>query len=133
MRALSRISDTIRGIRLVASFNFLNTCLFRLISEHRLGGLGLFCRRLGMGKNGSKAIIKHPWFSSMDWMKLEKQQLPAPFVPDIRDDFDVSNFDEVDDENMHKGNCGPCEDKILCAPFPMDDAVMLFVLCGLGY
>mmetsp|Transcript_15058 Transcript_15058/g.29014 ORF Transcript_15058/g.29014 Transcript_15058/m.29014 type:complete len:788 (-) Transcript_15058:272-2635(-) len=76
------------------------------------------CRqRLGMGKNGSKAIIKHPWFSSMDWMKLEKQQLPAPFVPDIRDDFDVSNFDEVDDENMHKGNCGPCEDKILDAVF----------------
>eukprot|EP00238_Polyblepharides_amylifera_P006267 CAMPEP_0196579758 /NCGR_PEP_ID=MMETSP1081-20130531/24493_1 /TAXON_ID=36882 /ORGANISM="Pyramimonas amylifera, Strain CCMP720" /LENGTH=934 /DNA_ID=CAMNT_0041899429 /DNA_START=182 /DNA_END=2986 /DNA_ORIENTATION=+ len=76
------------------------------------------CRaRLGMGKTGVKAMLKHPWFATMDWVKLEKQLIKPPFVPEIEDDLDVSNFDEVDEESMHRADCSPCDDKILDAVF----------------
>jgi serine/threonine protein kinase len=76
------------------------------------------CRqRLGMGKQGVKEIFKHPWFSSLDWAGLEKHTIPAPFIPDVRDDLDVSNFDEVEEENLHKTDGGHCSDKTLDAVF----------------
>jgi len=42
-------------------------------------------KRLGCGSNGEGIhdIRAHPWFSSLDWDKLEKKQLPPPFVPDV--------------------------------------------------
>ena len=68
------------------------------------------CRRLGSGKAGIKEIFKHPWFAKVNWVELEKGKTPAPFVPDVRDDTDVSNFDEVQPEDMHTDFSDPCHD-----------------------
>lgn len=76
--------------------------------------------RLGCGKSGVKALMQHPWFSKIDWIKLGKQQIPAPFTPDVEDEYDVSNFDEVDDSSMHTEDSEPCEDKMLDAVFGAD-------------
>jgi len=39
-------------------------------------------RRLGCGSGGFAASVQvHPWFASLDWVALLRQQLPAPWVP----------------------------------------------------
>ena len=42
-------------------------------------------KRLGCQPNGEgiQDIRAHPWFSSLDWDKLEDKQLPPPFIPDV--------------------------------------------------
>ncbi|KAJ3219551.1 hypothetical protein HDU67_000496 [Dinochytrium kinnereticum] len=46
--------------------------------------------RLGSKDSGGEARIKnHPWFSGMDWGKLEAKEITPPFVPDSK----KANFD----------------------------------------
>ncbi|KAI8620731.1 kinase-like domain-containing protein [Chytriomyces sp. MP71] len=41
--------------------------------------------RLGSKETGGvTAIQKHIWYNGWDWDKVEKQQLPVPFLPDVR-------------------------------------------------
>jgi serine/threonine protein kinase len=42
------------------------------------------------------AIKAHRWFGGMDWDALAKQQLPAPIVPVITNNKDLSNFVVMD-------------------------------------
>ena len=58
-----------RGMKLLSSF------LERDITK-RLG-----CKP---DAEGLEEIRDHPWFSSIDWDKLENKQLQPPFVPDVR-------------------------------------------------
>lgn len=39
-------------------------------------------------------IKAHPWFRSIDWNKLDKLELPPPFVPTVKSADDVSNIDD---------------------------------------
>lgn len=39
-------------------------------------------------------IKQHPWFFNLDWDLLLKKELPAPFVPFVSGEVDVSNFDK---------------------------------------
>ena len=51
-------------------------------------------KRLGCVANiGEIAINKHPFFSPIDWDKLERRQVQPPVKPDIKSPTDVSNFD----------------------------------------
>ncbi|KAI0047238.1 Pkinase-domain-containing protein [Auriscalpium vulgare] len=37
-------------------------------------------------------IQRHPWFSSIDWVALDRKELPSPFVPDSKKaNFDASH------------------------------------------
>jgi len=54
-------------------------------------------KRYGNLKDGSDVILKHKWFSSLDWQKLEKLEIPAPYKPTMKDDTDVSNFEDIPD------------------------------------
>jgi len=54
-------------------------------------------KRYGNLKDGSDDILKHKWFSSLDWQKLEKLEIPAPYKPTMKDDTDVSNFEDIPD------------------------------------
>jgi len=56
-------------------------------------------KRYGNLKDGSDDILKHKWFSSLDWAKLEKLELPAPYKPTMKDESDVSNFEDIPDSN----------------------------------
>jgi len=58
-----------RGMQLLAAF------LERDVTK-RLG-----CKPDG---EGIQDIQAHPWFSSLDWDKLENKQLQPPFIPDVR-------------------------------------------------
>lgn len=49
--------------------------------------------RLGT-KEGLDEIIKHPWFSTLDFNHLVEKKIETPFKPKLSADvFDVSNFD----------------------------------------
>lgn len=50
-------------------------------------------QRLGMGKRGAQDIADHPWFDGLDWLRLLRKELPAPWLPPISDPLDTSNFD----------------------------------------
>ena len=50
-------------------------------------------KRLGQGPRGADGIRSHPWFSGFDWAALENFQMPAPFLPKLRNSEDTSNFD----------------------------------------
>jgi serine/threonine protein kinase len=51
-------------------------------------------KRLGSGPNGWLDIKNHPFFDGLDWDALYHKRIPAPFKPKVRDDMDVSYFDE---------------------------------------
>ena len=52
--------------------------------------------RLGMLRNGSKDVRNHPWFADMDWAQMQDKALPVPLLPDIKDQYDTSCFDDED-------------------------------------
>jgi len=50
-------------------------------------------KRLGSGSGGSEEIKAHPWFQGVDWGMVYRKEIKAPFIPVIKNDVDVSNFD----------------------------------------
>merc|ERR1719464_2071769 len=51
-------------------------------------------RRLGCLAGGHADIINEKWFNDIDFKKLLEKELPAPWVPKIKDPFDTKNFDD---------------------------------------
>lgn len=51
--------------------------------------------RLGGTSEGARAIKNHSWFSGIDWDAYLRREVRAPFIPVIKGDLDVSNFDPV--------------------------------------
>jgi serum/glucocorticoid-regulated kinase 2 len=43
--------------------------------------------------SGAFEIRNHPWFEGMDWNGLINKTIKVPFIPTIKSDVDVSNFD----------------------------------------
>jgi len=54
-------------------------------------------KRYGNLKAGADDIIKHKWFSSLAWDKLMASQIPAPYKPQMKNEQDVSNFEDIPD------------------------------------
>jgi len=61
-------------------------------------------KRYGNLKDGSTDILDHKWFSSgkisgldFDWKKLEGLEIPAPYKPTMKDETDVSNYEDIPD------------------------------------
>ena len=50
-------------------------------------------KRLGAPPGGAKAIKEHPFFSMVNWQALLNKQINPPFLPVIKNEIDVSNFD----------------------------------------
>ncbi|CAH1124929.1 unnamed protein product [Ceutorhynchus assimilis] len=51
-------------------------------------------RRLGGGEDDAKELKRHSFFKTLDWDKLARKEISAPFVPVIKSELDVSNFSE---------------------------------------
>jgi serine/threonine protein kinase len=51
-------------------------------------------QRLGSLAGGEDDILSHRWFTDIDFDKLRKQEMKAPFVPRIKNPLDASNFDD---------------------------------------
>ena len=66
------------------SADFINKLLLRKV-ESRLGS-----------KGGAKEMKEHPWLKYNPWKELENKTLPAPFIPEKRDNFDKRYCESVD-------------------------------------
>lgn len=57
---------------------------------------GLLTRdpNLRLGNRGTDEIRHHPFFRSIDWTKLMRKQLQAPFKPSVENMYDTTNFDD---------------------------------------
>ncbi|KAI5737364.1 hypothetical protein M8J76_012789 [Diaphorina citri] len=51
-------------------------------------------RRLGGGELDAEELKRHPFFNVIDWDDLATKRIPAPFVPKISNELDVSNFSD---------------------------------------
>jgi len=51
-------------------------------------------KRWGNLRDGPDQVIGHPWFNGLDVPKLLRCELPAPYKPRMRDEWDLSNFEE---------------------------------------
>jgi protein kinase A len=58
--------------------------------------------RIGSLSGGHQDIRDHPWFASIDFKKLNKFELPAPWVPKIKNPFDSSHFEDYSREEREK-------------------------------
>lgn len=52
-------------------------------------------KRLGGGERDGRDVQEHPFFFQMDFDKLYRLEIPAPFVPEIKAADDTSNFDTM--------------------------------------
>ena len=62
--------------------------------------------RLGCLAGGYRDIKNHAWLQEVNFGKLIKKKIQAPWVPDITDPLDTSNFeslDDAEDEDFLKG------------------------------
>ncbi len=66
--------------------------------------------RLGFGENGIQNIKKHSYFNDVNWDDYRNKKINPPFVPVIKNKFDLTNFDRqftlenvFDDEESHNG------------------------------
>jgi serum/glucocorticoid-regulated kinase 2 len=51
-------------------------------------------QRLGSRETGGEIKIKqHPWFAAYDWEKLDRKEIPPPWVPEVTDERDVTQID----------------------------------------
>lgn len=60
-------------------------------------------KRLGRTKGGASSVMKQKWFSGFDWESLLKRELEPPFVPEVKDPLDSSNFDSYEEEEYDDG------------------------------
>jgi CRP-like cAMP-binding protein len=64
--------------------------------------------RLGAQSRGHYDIAEHPWFkeSDIDRKKLVKGKIAPPWVPEVKDPFDASNFDDFSSLEMEREDLG---------------------------
>ena len=68
--------------------------------------------RLGSLAGGERDILEHPWFSPLDLGNLRFRAVDAPWVPQIKDPFDTSCFDDWSHlEDRTKVQYEPLEEK----------------------
>ena len=53
-------------------------------------------KRLGSLAAGSDDFFQDPWFSSIDFAALRRREIEAPWIPTIKDPFDMSRFKKSD-------------------------------------
>jgi protein kinase A len=54
-------------------------------------------KRFGNLKDGASDILKHAWFESLDFQKLERLEIQAPYKPVMKDENDTSNYEDIPD------------------------------------
>jgi len=54
-------------------------------------------KRYGNLKDGSNDILRSKWMADVDWARLERHELPSPYKPAMKDENDVSNFEDIPD------------------------------------
>lgn len=60
--------------------------------------------------NGNRDIKEHEWFKEVEWIPLLNQTINAPYVPNISNPEDISNFDKINDKARPKAKTMRHED-----------------------
>jgi len=65
---------------------------FDVLAKELLKNLlvGDLTKRYGNLRAGSSDIFAHGWFAEVDWDKLYRREIPAPYVPKIEGEGDAS-------------------------------------------
>ena len=62
-------------------------------------------KRYGNLKAGSEDIFNHQWFTEVNWERLERREIDAPYIPPIRPGGgDASQFERYDEETEEYGD-----------------------------
>jgi len=65
-------------------------------------------KRFGNLADGSRDIFGHSYFAEVDWSRLYRKEIPAPYVPRVDGDGDSSNFDSYAEIDLSEyGQGGP--------------------------
>uniref|UniRef100_A0A8C1KII7 Protein kinase C n=1 Tax=Cyprinus carpio TaxID=7962 RepID=A0A8C1KII7_CYPCA len=87
-------------------------------AEDILRGVNPACRLGCMDRDGGEeAITAHPFFTGLDWEKLNRREITPPFTPRIDSIEDVNNFDP--DFTQEEPCLTPIEDSLF--PFHQED------------
>jgi serine/threonine protein kinase len=52
-------------------------------------------KRLGSTDEDAFELMRHPWFHSINWEKLTKKEIAAPFKPYVSGPEDLRNIDKL--------------------------------------
>lgn len=63
----------------------------------------LYLFTTGSGPNGIEEMKRHPFFSTINWVKLFKRELQPPFKPAVVQTDDVFYFDKEFTSKTPKG------------------------------
>lgn len=64
-------------------------------------------RRYGNLADGSLDIMRHPWFAEVDWERLLRREIEAPYIPSLKiGGGDASLFDVYPEEDDEFGKQG---------------------------
>jgi len=67
----------------------------------------IISKRLGNLHGGSEDIKNHQWFAEVNWERLAKKDIDAPYVPPIRAGVgDASQYDKYPEEAEQYGITG---------------------------
>jgi len=55
--------------------------------------------RIGSSIQGATQIRAHPFFKDLEWAKLQRKEIQAPYKPKLESNVDVSNFEDFNDED----------------------------------
>ena len=64
-------------------------------------------RRIGCRRKGVAEVMQHSWFRKVDWRKLVRKELPAPWVPPLSSEDDTRHFEEYDEDSDDEGRGDP--------------------------
>lgn len=67
------------------------------------------------GEAGSDDIIKHKWFADIDQDKMLKGEMKSPYQINVKDENDVSNFENIPDSVLREAVFFVGTESCLCA------------------
>ncbi|KAM7534137.1 hypothetical protein Aperf_G00000115931 [Anoplocephala perfoliata] len=57
-------------------------------------------KRYGNMRNGVADIQSHIWFATIDWVDILDRKVKPPYIPNVKDEADATNFDDYPEEDQ---------------------------------
>lgn len=73
--------------------------------------------RLGNLSRGHLDIQDHPWFENINFGTLTSKEMKAPWIPEVKDPFDVSAFGPSGNQREYRGKALSKKEQELFAGF----------------
>ena len=70
----------------------------------------LFVKDPAVRVKNIEKLKEHPWFAMIEWEEIQSKSMKAPFVPVLKREEDVSNFDKKFTKCSYESHAESCED-----------------------